>query len=99
MRGLSYLYLKANYLYGSSEMLSFLSPSVISLDLSKNLFGGKFPFDSLGYILNDLYLGFNYFTGTLPSDLEILRHTENLDISYNKYVGTIPSEFNAVSPC
>jgi hypothetical protein len=38
-------------------------------------------------------LGFNRFTGTLPSDLDRFYSLRNLALDHNEFVGTIPSTF------
>lgn len=62
-----------------------------TIDLSHNLLSGEIwpEFGNLKR-LHVLNLGFNSFTGPIPSYLSLMTSVESLDLSHNKLSGTIP---------
>ncbi|EYU40635.1 hypothetical protein MIMGU_mgv1a026366mg [Erythranthe guttata] len=68
--------------------LSFL----ISLDLSRNFFGGVLP-QLLPHRLKYISLRNNNFTGNIPISLSNLTKLQLVDFSSNSFQGNIPKEF------
>uniref|UniRef100_A0ACD5V5X9 Uncharacterized protein n=1 Tax=Avena sativa TaxID=4498 RepID=A0ACD5V5X9_AVESA len=63
-----------------------------SLDISNNQINGSLPAHLDGMALEELYLGSNRLTGSIPS---LLTNITILDISDNNFSGAIPSNFEA----
>ncbi|KAJ8770237.1 hypothetical protein K2173_011773 [Erythroxylum novogranatense] len=65
-----------------------------NLGLAANKFGGVLPtsLTNLSSRLSKLYLGFNYFTGSIPAGLNKLVNLIILDMEHNHLTGSIPSE-------
>lgn len=67
-------------------------PTMISMDLSKNSFGGTIPKGLVGASnLNKLNLAFNQFHGVIPRDIGKLRNVAGIFLNDNALYGPIPS--------
>lgn len=62
------------------------------LDISNNQISGSLPAHLDGMALEELYLGSNQLTGSIPS---LMTNVTILDISNNNFSGAIPSNFEA----
>jgi len=94
MSSLSFLYLNNNQLIGT-DVLSFVPPSVISLDLSSNLFSGEFIVHAESS-LEQLYISDNSMHGAISTSLALLVNLTEFDLSYNEFSGTVPTILNNV---
>eukprot|EP00250_Pteridium_aquilinum_P022039 c25287_g4_i1 orf=167-3301(+) len=69
-------------------------PSLMSMDLTDNNFGGSFPTTLYNCSkLHTLSLSGNLFVGSLPESIDALAALHNLDLSYNNFSGAIPPAF------
>lgn len=100
---MSYLYLDENQFTGSgSDVLNFVGPQVVDLELSQNSFSGKIPFDRNDTAnLKDFYIRENFFTGSFPNgnqvqEYALLSNISKLDFGSNRFSGTLPSSLQLV---
>ncbi|KAF8108036.1 hypothetical protein N665_0115s0048 [Sinapis alba] len=72
--------------------------SVTEIDLSRQGLSGQFPFASLCDLKNlqKLSLGFNSFSGTIPSDMNNCTNLTYLDLGNNLFSGAFP-KFSSLS--
>ena len=85
----------------SSTIPSSLSqlPELIYLFLSDNYFTGTLP-ESLSQLhetLQDLDVGDNDLSGSVPSSLGLLSKLNTLSVRFNKFTGPVPSALSAMS--
>ncbi|KAB2080838.1 hypothetical protein ES319_A05G093300v1 [Gossypium barbadense] len=85
----------------TNNFSGFFPPSIFNLSslrllsLVDNQLSGSLPF-SLGYSLPNLsgiYIGGNYFSGTLPVSLSNASKLQGFDISYNHFSGSVSISF------
>jgi Leucine-rich repeat (LRR) protein len=91
------LNLAANHLSGPIPELR-QSQSMLFLDLSRNKFSERIPFQ-IGnlHFLQRLDLSQNFLMGEIPQQLDKLKTLEILNLSHNMLSGVIPSTFDRMS--
>ncbi|KAE8775838.1 Leucine-rich repeat receptor-like protein kinase PXL2 [Hordeum vulgare] len=95
LSGLTSLNISYNNVNDTFPTSLYRCASLRHLDLSLTYLRGDLPADigrRLGKSLTTLMLNGNYFTGTIPASLSLLKNLQSLTLDGNWLAGTIPAE-------